>query len=919
MAKTIITTFNDVETWSSPMKEKEAEIDRLVALAESERNEQVIGGLSELQAGQLEQNKKLQESYKALRKLSLDLLGPIDRIDRQLLVLENDLERKSRDAILESVSGIKFIIQHKLANYGLVPDSGQWFLNKQPFQQWRDESCSSILWLHGIPGSGKTKLTSMVVSEMKKNTHVAYFYAVRNPIEPERAESAQIIRSLVRQLACPSAGGPILAPVLAKYEDALEGLEGYTDVMWMLDDAIETLIELCDLYPAVILIIDALDEANPLNRLDLLDGLIRVMEDSKTLVKVFISSRESMDIFERLESKPNVRIDAQDNAEDIAKFVHRQLKAAKLLQGKLPDSLKQKIPEVLIAGAHGMFRWVDLQIQSLRPLKVAADIDERLGRLPHTLEESYVEIYQQILDSGEHASQLAIFTFQWLLYAQKPIAIADFAQLASIHLSPTLAHTPQNVLEVCQNLILSDDKGIFRFVHLSVREFLENLKEGKLEHRDVKYFLPGEGNAAIASVSLAYLRTTMSLDINQKANDLLKETQLDKNTVIKSYAVNYWPWHVSKSGQLRHSAPLSSNVRSFLVENKDVAPTFTQWCNLVREVKDVLPDIKKAAQHPPNPVFLVHTYDLLDIQNAAISDKDYQRQAFLYASGEGNCGEMSTLLEHGLDIEDVGISAMGRAIAAAKLPSIEMLKTFRIPVDPKFLLGAAHMRDTNVLRALISYDAKCIPATQLQLIFRIAISNGDDELLPIFLEQGITRDPVAVVRALKAAAPSSAIHLINAGFDIHGAYLLEQRTALHWAVDRGFPGIVQGLLEKGVEINPVDAWGNTPLHLAAWRGRVDATRLLVERLADEDCLNAAGQTALHLAALMGFREIVKALRHGTEATQRIDGTGKSPLMYALEYALKRDDDGVFQLLRENDWDVVPEVDNDIAATGQAKS
>jgi Cdc6-like AAA superfamily ATPase len=472
IAKTMVKTVHDVETWSEPIEEKEADVDRLMALAEAERSQTMAGDVAKLHTGQLEQDKKLAKAYQALQKLSDDVLGPISRINQQLSLMEDALEREKRITILESISNIKYVIQYKSPSLGLVENSGQWLLKKSSFRQWRDESCSSVLWLHGIPGSGKTKLTSMVISEAKKSNHVAYFYADRNPVEPERSECDQILRSLLRQLACPSHGGPILAPVLSKYKDALEDLEEISDVIWPFDDAVEALIALCNLYPAVVFIIDASDEVNPMNRLVLLDGLLRIMEESDTLVKIFISSRENMDVFERLESKPNVRIGAKDNAEDIAKFVQRQLKVANLLQGKLPASLKQKIPEVLIEGAQGMFRWVDLQIQSLRPLKVAADIDDRLGCLPETLEESYFEMFDQIAKSGAHAFGLAISTFQWLLYARKPIAIADFALLASVQLAPTLPHTAQNVLDVCHNLVVSNDTGIFRFAHLSVREFL---------------------------------------------------------------------------------------------------------------------------------------------------------------------------------------------------------------------------------------------------------------------------------------------------------------------------------------------------------------------------------------------------------------------------------------------------------------
>lgn len=131
------------------------------------------------------------------------------------------------------------------------------------------------------------------------------------------------------------------------------------------------------------------------------------MNESQALVKVFISSRENMDIVARLENTPNVRIGAKENTEDIANFVHHQLKVANLLNGRLPAFLKEKIPETLIEGAQGMLRWVDLQIQSLRSLKVAVDIEANLGRLPRSLEESYSEILEQIEASGEHAFKLA--------------------------------------------------------------------------------------------------------------------------------------------------------------------------------------------------------------------------------------------------------------------------------------------------------------------------------------------------------------------------------------------------------------------------------------------------------------------------------------------------------------------------------
>lgn len=240
-------------------------MDRLCALAEAERPNKTAENLTQLRTGQLSQNEKLDNTYLTLQQMSDELRRPMVRIDSQLSKIQDDLERQKKVSIIKPVSTINFVTQHKVANASLLPNSVRWFLNKPQFQEWRDESCSSVLWLHGIPSSGKTKLTSMVISELKSTSHIAYFYCVRNLTEPERAECDSILLSLVRQLACPAPSGPILAPVISKFEDALDEMIEFSDVTWTREEITQVLIEICDFYPAVTFVIDALDEVNPEN------------------------------------------------------------------------------------------------------------------------------------------------------------------------------------------------------------------------------------------------------------------------------------------------------------------------------------------------------------------------------------------------------------------------------------------------------------------------------------------------------------------------------------------------------------------------------------------------------------------------------------------------------------------------------
>ncbi len=79
--------------------------------------------------------------------------------------------------------------------------SGLWFLHHSIFTQWKTRS-NSFLWLYGIPGCGKTVLSSVIIEDLNKDiSHsrlLLYFYFSFNEISKQSLES--MIRSLISQL-----------------------------------------------------------------------------------------------------------------------------------------------------------------------------------------------------------------------------------------------------------------------------------------------------------------------------------------------------------------------------------------------------------------------------------------------------------------------------------------------------------------------------------------------------------------------------------------------------------------------------------------------------------------------------------------------------------------------------------------------
>ena len=122
-------------------------------------------------------------------------------------------------------------------------------------------------------------------------------------------------------------------------------------------ECVNLILELLEVDPAFI-IIDALDECNPLLRHELLEALDMIISRSANLAKVVVSSRDDNDIVCRLQMSPNIFISARDNGQDIRRFisseVERSIHQKYLLAGEVSHTLQRKIVTTLINNAHGM-------------------------------------------------------------------------------------------------------------------------------------------------------------------------------------------------------------------------------------------------------------------------------------------------------------------------------------------------------------------------------------------------------------------------------------------------------------------------------------------------------------------------------------------------------------------------------------
>lgn len=197
-------------------------------------------------------------------------------------------------------------------------------------------------------------------SNSRSPAPIGYFYCVRNTSEPERADPDEIMRSILKQLSSSTSAVAVREPVAAKYKELKKDADetGCQEPSKLtMTECEELILELLSSNPATI-IIDALDECDPVRRHELLEVLDNIIQESSNVVNVFVSSRDDNDIVCRLENSPNVIINATDNGKDIQRFiifqVNQSIKNRRLLSGRVSDELKEQIISVLTKGAQGM-------------------------------------------------------------------------------------------------------------------------------------------------------------------------------------------------------------------------------------------------------------------------------------------------------------------------------------------------------------------------------------------------------------------------------------------------------------------------------------------------------------------------------------------------------------------------------------
>ncbi|KAJ4245767.1 hypothetical protein NW762_013891 [Fusarium torreyae] len=419
-------------------------------------------------------------------RLLRSLRKPLKRIDDKVATVLKRLEKAELEKVKETISSIPVGEQHGRIRQKRTPGTGEWLIqDRKRFLQWEQSSCSSVFWLQGKLGTGKSFLSSKVVDRYRSDDRdsmqiasqhdegLAFFYCDRG----DPAPLTSILRSYIRQLGEVPRRPEYVHEAMYKLHADEKNIQNH----FSNETCKKALLVMINTYPRTTLILDGLDESSRDTRRDIIRVFDHLIREAEHVVKIFIASRVETDIEAEMESfQQLIYMDTLDNTGDIEKFVEQCISERK--NWHISDDTKKEVKQRLSEKRDAMFRWTYLQWEKVKIAETNKEVMQLLKKLPGTLREAYDDIYDQ---KAPGSFELLVLqrAVRWVISAPEPLSSRIL--LPAIWAESQWKDENDDVIDqtdlneaqlesICRHMITNDPHlEVWRFPHASVAEYFE--------------------------------------------------------------------------------------------------------------------------------------------------------------------------------------------------------------------------------------------------------------------------------------------------------------------------------------------------------------------------------------------------------------------------------------------------------------
>lgn len=264
--------------------------------------------------------------------------------------------REEREDILNWLRCTDPTVKHVASRKLHQPGSNTWALNAAAFTEWKTTP-GQVLWLHGIPGAGKTIICSTIIDHVEEickaqpGARLAYYYFDFG--DQSSQNLGHVLRCLLWQLS--SQDLFVSAPVLDLYAASDNGRKQVSD-----ERLASTLSKVLQGIQQAFIILDALDECAEEERHHFFDLLLDHIGSGPAKANFLITSRKEPDIAERMgELREVVKLHAMpvltgDVATDIRLYVATQLSTQRATRAWDNQALRKEVEDTIAERAQGM-------------------------------------------------------------------------------------------------------------------------------------------------------------------------------------------------------------------------------------------------------------------------------------------------------------------------------------------------------------------------------------------------------------------------------------------------------------------------------------------------------------------------------------------------------------------------------------
>ena len=803
------------------------------------------------------------------------------------------LDEERLKAMIDWVSPLNFVAKQSLLFKDHHEGTCKWFLECEDFREWKD-SVNAILFCPGIPGAGKTFLSSIVINELDKlrlsekggvkDSAILMLYCKWDDSQSQSIDC--LLASLVKQVAQRYS-------LLSEETSKMFTMHSKAGTSPGREEYLTVLNAELDRFPKTFIVVDGLDELRE-ERIRLL--LVETLTSLNVKINLLVTSRpvdsitrhfalQESKIYcdacgkgdkryqfhcsdcdeehtsgfdlcepcyekgERCGHKSHILVKQFNGRiiniaameEDLLTYVKWRIGSSEFLQRcvETKTGLMEDIVDTVVGGNGGMFLLAKFNMDTLVSKIRPSEVKEALKVLPKELEGTYTDAMTRIQDLPVSHKDVAMEFLRWVVFAERPLELHEIEHAIAVSdgardIDPDDIIRAQVLASMCAGLVRFDETHCVRLVHFSAKNFFSKYHE--------KWF--PDGSTKLTSTCLSYLQfdpfSQGACTGPSESADF--DARLEQYPFLK-YAAEFWGWHLLQTPQ----DGFFDSARKLLTD-----PAYFSTVSQALWYVDDQDSASWAGKDGSTPLHLAAHFGL----NKFVVE-------LLESGSDPNTRDVNGVTPLSLAaIRGVVDVATTLIQAGADVNSVDNLGS-----SP--LHSAARHDQEGVVNILLEQEATDVNLMVNQWTpLMVAVPNGSLGIVEAFLQiprleinkGSAERGSTALMLAALYSEPEAVEALLtHPDIDIDLQDTIGS-TALVSAAQQGYRRVVEILLDKGAntEVMQVGTLG-TALNRAIDFNQIPVVELLLARGANVHHMDVFKRGMLHSAAINGRYEVLAVL------------------------------------------------------------